>query len=511
MPATGNVAVNTGGTLGINLGGAGQWTTGSTGNGTLGGLLNGVGGQSGSTVSYAGDVGLLLETTGTQAFAVNLTDVGDSLSLLKSGTGTLTLSGSNAYTGKTSILGGVLVINSLRNVGGGNSSLGAPIDAASGTIPIGFRTTAGTLRYTGGGDTSNRVIDMAGTTAGVTIEASGTGALILTSNLAITGTGNKTLTLGGTNTASNAFSGTIPNGTGSTISLTKSGAGTWLLANAFNTYTGATNISAGVLEITKLANGGTASSIGASSGGDGNLLLGDGATLRYTGAGDITDRRFRINGTANGHGATIDSSGSGALNFTLSDSPAYGTANQTRTLTLRGTNTDDNILAANIENNGSGAVSLIKQDAGTWVLTGNNLHSGTTTVNQGTLVVNGSLDASNVIVNGGTLAGTATIAGTVTVQAAGTLFPGNPIGTMHAGNVNLAGALAVELADSETGHGAGSGSGWLARSNRFDPRPEYHRRVHPAVLCDRDLWKSCGHLCHHQRPPLRLDGELSIR
>jgi autotransporter-associated beta strand protein len=414
MPATGNVAVNDGATLGINLGGTGQWTTGSTGNGTLGGLFDGVGGQSGSTVSYSGNVGLLLETTGTQELAGNLANVGDSLSLLKSGSGALSLPGSNAYTGKTSILGGVLEINSLRNVGDGNSSLGAPVDAANGAIAIGFRGTSGTLRYIGEGDSSNRVIELAGSTAGVVIEASGEGALILTSNLVPTfptngnNQANKTLTLGGTGTAGNTLAGLVPNttlGTGNnTLSLTKAGTGRWILSNAANTYTGATNISAGVLEIAKLANGGAASSIGASSNGDANLLLGNGTTLRYIGAGDSTNRRFRINGTADGHGATIDSSGSGPVNFTVANTPAYGTSNQARTLTLRGSNAGANTLAANIANNGSGAVSLIKEDAGTWLLTGNNTYTGGTDINAGTLAIPSGATASDITVNsGGTL------------------------------------------------------------------------------------------------------------
>jgi autotransporter-associated beta strand protein len=414
MPATGNVSVNSGAILGVNLGGTGQWTTGTTGNGTLGGLFDGVGGQSGSTVSYSGNIGLLLETTGTQEFEGNLINVGNSLSLIKSGSGTLTLSGSNAYTGKTSIRDGVLVVSSLANVGGGNSSLGAPTDAASGAIPIGFRATAGTLRYTGEGDTSNRVIELAGSTAGVNIEASGTGAFILTSDLVPTfpttdnNQANKTLTLGGTSTDPNTLAGLIPNttsGSGSnTLSLTKSGPGRWILSKTSNTYTGATNISAGILEITKLANGGTASSIGASANGDANLLIGNAATLRYTGAGDSTNRRFRINGTVDGHGATIDSSGTGPVNFTVTNSPTYGTTNQPRTLTLRGTNTGNNTLAANIADNGSGAVSLVKEDTGTWLITGTKTYTGTTTINGGTLAIpSGAMASAITVNNGGTL------------------------------------------------------------------------------------------------------------
>lgn len=460
MPATGSVAVNNSGTLGINLGGTGQWTTGATGHGTLGGLLDGLGGQSGSTISYSGQVGLMLETTGTQIFLPNIPNRGDSLSFIKSGAGSLTLSSNNSYTGKTSIWGGILEIQSLRDVGAGNSSLGAPADAASGAIAIGSRTTGGTLRYTGAGDSSNRVIELAGSTGGVTLDASGTGALVFTSNLVPTfptngnNQANKTLTLGGTSTAANTLAGLIPNttvGSGTNpLALTKSGTGRWRLAQTSNTYTGITTISSGVLEVTKLANGGSPSSIGASANSDTNLLLGDGATLRYIGAGDITDRRFRINGTAPGHGATLDSSGTGPLNFTLIDSPTYGTANQSRLLTLRGTNVGLNIFAANLANNGSGEVSLTKQDAGTWMLTGNSTHSGATTVSQGTLFINGSLEASNVVVNGGTLSGTATIDGDVTIHPGGILSPGTPTGTLHAGNVSLAGTLHVEIAEGES-------------------------------------------------------------
>jgi fibronectin-binding autotransporter adhesin len=67
------------------------------------------------------------------------------------------------------------------------------------------------------------------------------------------------------------------------------------------------------LEVNKLADGGQASSIGNSSSDAANLYL-HGATLRYTGAGDSTDRLF----TVGPGGGTIESSGTGALNFTNS-------------------------------------------------------------------------------------------------------------------------------------------------------------------------------------------------
>ena len=71
---------------------------------------------------------------------------------------------------------------------------------------------------------------------------------------------------------------------------------------------------------------------------------------------------------------------------------------------------------------------------GTTVLNAVNTYTGTTTVNAGTLSVNGSIAASSgVTVNaGGTLAGIGTVA--PTVINGGTLSPGNSIGTITIAN-----------------------------------------------------------------------------
>jgi autotransporter-associated beta strand protein len=92
------------------LGGVGEWTTGTSGEGTLGGLLAGLGGQVGSTVSYTGNVGLDLVTTGNQSYGA-IANVGTSLALTKSGTGTLSLTGTNTYTGATTLSGGTLILD----------------------------------------------------------------------------------------------------------------------------------------------------------------------------------------------------------------------------------------------------------------------------------------------------------------------------------------------------------------------------------------------------------------
>ena len=93
--------------------------------------------------------------------------------LIKTGIGTWSLTGLNTYTGKTFIRSGVLDIKTLKNVSGGGSSLGAPTTAANGTIDVGSTTTTGTLRFTGTADAaSNRVINLAGTTGGATLDSS---------------------------------------------------------------------------------------------------------------------------------------------------------------------------------------------------------------------------------------------------------------------------------------------------------------------------------------------------
>ena len=131
MPNSGAVAVS-GATLAVNVGGSGEWTTGTSGNGTIGGLLAGLGGQSGGTVSWTGNVGLGLDTTdasSTQTYSGNIANVGTTLAITKLGTGTLTLSGANSYSGGTTVNGGVLTIG----VNGGNQ--GSTV-LPSGTVTV---------------------------------------------------------------------------------------------------------------------------------------------------------------------------------------------------------------------------------------------------------------------------------------------------------------------------------------------------------------------------------------
>ena len=224
---------------------------------------------------------------------------------------------------------------------------------------------------------NTRQVELYGSSAINNNNATVSSTITINTALTYNGAGGRTLTLGGSNNGINTFAGSITNNGTNVVSLTKADAGRWMLGNTTNSYTGATTISGGNLEVSKLSNGGVASSIGQSSTGPGNLSFG-GGTLRYVGTGDSTDRRFTQTGSA-----TFDASGSGAIVFVRTNTPAYGTVDQARALTLTGTNTDTNTLAAAIANNGTGANTLAKDGIGTWVISGANTFTGATTLSGG--------------------------------------------------------------------------------------------------------------------------------
>jgi autotransporter-associated beta strand protein len=228
--------------------------------------------------------------------------VSGSGNITKIGT-TLILSGANTFTGKMTVATGTLSVGSLNSVVGGSASsnLGAPVTVANGTIDLGTTGTA-TLLYTGAGETTDRVLNLAGT-SGVTLNQSGTGLLNFTSDLTGTGSGNKTLTLTGSTDGIGRLGGAVVNSLGTTT-ITKTGTGTWILAGT-NTNTGQTNVNGGTL----LINGVT---------GSGNVIVSSGGTLG--GTGTVTSSVTVNAGGFLAPGASIESldiGGNATINGTL--------------------------------------------------------------------------------------------------------------------------------------------------------------------------------------------------
>jgi len=188
----GALTLNAGGTL--NLNGydlsAASVTSGSAGST----ITDNSSGTGTSTLKFTGST----STLGSTVIADGATR---KVAITYNGSTTLTLGTNNTYSGPTTIQSGTLSAASLNYVTIGTwgihtgSNLGAPTTAANGTIAIGSTTTAGQLTYTGSGETTDRVIDLAGTTGGATIDQSGTGLLKFSSPLTATGAGVKTLTL----------------------------------------------------------------------------------------------------------------------------------------------------------------------------------------------------------------------------------------------------------------------------------------------------------------------------
>ena len=322
-------------------------------------------------------------------------------------TSTVVISGANTYTGPTSVVGGVVSVANIGSVGGGPSNFGNSANATDGTIHMSVNNATGYLRYTGTGEITNRVVNLAAATNGAFFDHSGTGLWKFTSDFTATGAGSKNIALLGSTAGVGEIAGAIvDNSVTNTTRITKEGTGTWVLSGN-STFTGSVTISNGVLVIAHsnaLGIGVKTVTINASAdkrleldGSAGDITLpanlsfftsGLNGVIRSTGGNNV------INGTLTmtiGNGDTriiSDNAGSLTLNGNVS-------ANTTgRALDLAGNSVANNVFAGVLSNvNGP---TLAKSGTGVWTITGVNTYTGVTTINGGTLVIGetGSINTS---------------------------------------------------------------------------------------------------------------------
>ena len=102
-------------------------------------------------------------------------------------------------------------------------------------------------------------------------------------------------------------------------------------------------------------------------------------------------------------------------------------------LTLTGSNLGNNIISGSFSDNSAiNTLSVVKSGAGTWIMAGNNTYTGSTSVTEGKLYINGRTSTGSAVnVSGGLLGGNGTIAGSVTVNSGATIAGGvNGVGTL---------------------------------------------------------------------------------
>jgi autotransporter-associated beta strand protein len=365
--------------------------------------------------------------------------------ITKNGSRTLTLSGAtaNTYSGLTTVNSGTLEL-----------SKAAWVTAIAGDLVIGDGTGTDTVKLLAANQIASTnltlnaggVLDMNGATQWL-IRLLGTGTVDNTS-----ATPGTMILLSDTDAT---FNGAITQSGGGAVTVSKRGGNTVTLGGSGSTFTGPLSVYLGTLEYTApgaLGNG-TAIQLG-------NAGAGGGApTLSYSTAGatpsGLSARTITINANGPVAGNIRNDSVNSAAALTIGAVTTLGTT--AKTLTLGGTNTGTNTVSGVIANGASG-LSLIKADAGTWVLSNANTYTGATTVAVGTLSLAGASHASPITVNSGAFLGLS-VGTTVASSATLTLDAGAKItvsGTPTLASYTLLNASAItgtpELASAIPGY-----------------------------------------------------------
>ncbi len=365
--------------------------------------------------------------------------IAGSTGLIKSGTGLLTITSTNSYTGGTTLSGGTINVNNAAALGnssgaltfsgsGGTLQLGATIASSSrnyvlnanGTIDTnsydltnsgiisgtgtltksgnGTLTLDGTNIYSGGTTISGGTLRLGnaaglGAAAGsLTVNAGAldmngknatVGLLTGSSGGVITTSSNGSSVLTASSASNSIYAGGITNTSG-TLGLAKSGTGTLTLTGS-NSYSGVTTISAGALNIqNNNALGNTA----------GNTFIAAGARLQVQGG--LTNMAELLTSS---NGIIENVSGNNVLSGTITKVGSAVTLLSTSgTLTIQG-GIDGTVNSVNLQGAGGGEISgvistafgLTKTGVGTWTLSGPNTFStnsgGSTFVGEGTLTL----------------------------------------------------------------------------------------------------------------------------
>jgi len=269
----------------------------------------------------AGTSRTLSVTTGVLTLSGNIANGTTATEIIKTGGGTLALSGTNTFTGLLTVSAGNLLVRSNGALGGtGNGVLFTATALSRLQLDNNITVTGESvitpyIENIGGNNTWEGPVRV---TVGATLTldvAAGSSLLIKGDvNASDTANANHTFTMTGSGTGE--VRGVVTN----TFGVNKTGTGTWIFSGA-NTYTSATNVNAGVLQVGKAGVGQT---------GTGAVTVAANASL--SGTGIVQGSSFTLNSNASlyaGDGTTA--ADHGTLTFTPVSTASYNLATGSKT------------------------------------------------------------------------------------------------------------------------------------------------------------------------------------
>jgi len=414
--------------------------TGTT-NIQLGTLQIGNGGTTGSILgNISNNAELIFNRSDDVTFGAMTVGSG---SMKKSGTGTLTLTGTNSSIGGTTVSEGTLLAN---------STLSGAVGVKSGATLGGTGTITGLVTVDDGGTIapgSNAV----GTLTVANLNLNNLSRLNFELN-------NPGVVGGGVNDLIEVQNDLVLDGRVFITDLANFGAGTYRLMNYASVLTNnGLIVASGPVGYNYTIDTTTANKVNLVVNytglqfWDGATVVGDGTVHGGSGTWDAvpsnwTDSAGNINNTWQDLTAVFEGSAgtvSVASNVTVAGmqfgTTGYELVDGGGTIEITAPSSTflvDGGVDATISTKITGAGGISKTGLGSLILNAANDYTGGTVINAGTVMANNTLSGPVDVKSGATLGGTGTITGLVTVDDGGTIAPGsNAVGTLTVANLNL--------------------------------------------------------------------------